>query len=263
MRTSKILLFLLPIVYAVILNAETMTGQNLDSIRKGVETHLKEIKNAALQYQIFKKDSLHSAGKLYLEGNKKALEKEIYKNGEIATHFKVTYVNPTGKSLYYNSNLYHQGSIFKGEPPEFAYNNPCKLFMEVFRINIVEALQNRTCRLEGKEKINQDECYIVSGEINKDSKFRLWIAPEKDFRPLKMELKYGRVKGFTLFIQNIKLQNIDGIWFPVYGEILTIGTGDEIPFVIKVIDAKLNKSLSHEIFDIKFPPGTTITKGLP
>jgi hypothetical protein len=88
-----------------------------------------------------------------------------------------------------------------------------------------------------REAIGKHECIVLEATrfaIRDDTSvydLRIWIDPERNYRPLRMEKWYSpdnkdsvagvRGKRWELLdyvVDNIELQEIDGVWFPVCGE---------------------------------------------
>ena len=255
----------LSLVFFLTARAEIDKDEALKFIQDGVASRAQIIKSASMKYEVIfsgKKD-MKINGQMWIDGTSKAMEVESYEYGKLNLRFKVVSSDSVNKSFYYGDpekKEPNQGSILTAEPPEFVYPNPTHLFLYIFKTtNIVDALTNGTAQFEGKENIGDQECYIISGEISKYFKYRVWIAPDRDFRPLKIEHYYGEGKEGWKTATDIKLEKIDGIWFPTYAEMVPVGDEDVLPITIKVLEVELNKKLPDKTFDIEFPHGTWVS----
>lgn len=265
---KKTLVSMVALVFCLTLVAQAEDNNGmLTFVQNGVSSHIQIIQTASMKYYttIGSKGSNFN-GKWYLKGaNIRALEASLNLISGEKSSFKVVEANQCRKSLHYDSKGRTQGAILSDEPAEFAYTNPGFLFLEIFRTNIVDVLKDKTAQYAGKETIDGQECYIITGQIRADRRYKVWIAPERDFRPLRIDLYYGKEGGqgsFMVGIHNIKLEKIDGIWFPIYADKTSTGAKDAVPVAIRISEVKLNKSIPDDVFDIKFPPGTRVVDSL-
>ena len=156
---------------------------------------------------------------------------------------------------------------------------------------------------EQVELIDGRPCYVIEA-INLETDpsvhwaydVRAWIDYQRDYRPLKFE-KYRSIPGKNRFkvvsrrVDNIKLEQIDGVWLPIEGTRTTFSTNDIDPpegmtaarfgtlpseqrlqlgvfkltpmvptrkLEIDVESIRLNKGISPEAFTIAFPKGCEV-----
>ena len=146
-------------------------------------------------------------GNLYYSYDERPDGKDIYLSGSIQTYnfsFGVYYLFNT--LLGYNST-------------------------ERMTLSDIMTAANQVTVKDKPEYIDAHPCHVVdlvktytSEPGNKIYNLRIWIDPERDYRPLKLE-KYNDdndpdhyIKQLRLRLDNIKLDMIDGIWVPVYGQ---------------------------------------------
>ena len=56
-------------------------------------------------------------------------------------------------------------------------------------------LERYECKIIGMERLNDDNCYVIQAEKPSSRSFKIWIAPQKGFRPIKIENRF--VVGHT------------------------------------------------------------------
>lgn len=259
------LLILLTSISSFMVVGENTLSDKLEFIQKGIEYNIKQIQNIEIEFEsiLMGKENIRKIkGKFFLKDGNKALEGEIYENEELKDKFKVTYSNSIGKSLHYENikkGIPCSGSILSSEPPEFVYNYPARLFLEIFGEDMVKVIKNGNLKLIGEEKLDGQDCFVLSGEVGKWKEYKIWIDYNRSYRPLRIELVYKpkNEKYYTVLIENIVLKKILDTWIPVYGEIKS-DNPDIIPVKIKVLKVEINKEIPKEVFDIKYPPGTGI-----
>jgi len=156
---------------------------------------------------------------------------------------------------------------------------------------------------EQVELIDGRPCYVIEAinietdpSVHWSYDVRAWIDYQRDYRPLKFE-KYRSIPGKNRFkvvsrrVDNIRLEQIDGIWLPIEGTRTTFSTNDIDPpkgmtaarfgalpseqrlqlgdfrltpmvptrkLEIDVESIRLNKGISPEAFTIAFPKGCEV-----
>ena len=123
--------------------------------------------------------------------------------------------------------------------------------------SIVE-LDNEIKKVNGFNTIRVDEYVMIEG--TKAHSKSIYFSPEHGFAIVKIEL-YNGVKATAAF-DVLELKEVkDGIWFPVHG--CRSGSSPGVPKnIIKVTNVVINQGLNKEYFDIEFPPGTEIHRGI-
>ncbi len=88
-----------------------------------------------------------------------------------------------------------------------------------------------------REIIDGHPCHVIEAinietdpVVKRSYDVRVWIDPERDYRPLRFEKYYGfggnnRWKVLSRRVDNIKLEKIEDIWFPVEGTRTTYKKG--------------------------------------
>lgn len=109
----------------------------------------------------------------------------------------------------------------------------------------------------------------VSGDWHENATYdvRVWIDTERDFRPLRIETYYGyqgpmsiqqaisRQKRWMIFrniIDKIKLEKIDGLWFPVDGTFIYFQPAVILPPAGMTTDLFQNLPLERQVMTGKF-----------
>ncbi|HUW19986.1 MAG TPA: redoxin domain-containing protein [Sedimentisphaerales bacterium] len=126
------------------------------------------------------------------------------------------------------------------------------------------------------EKIDSRSCLVLEALGIADAEFiwdvRAWIDTGRDLRPLRVEIFYGgadnkRFKRIFRRIYDIKLRDVDGIWFPIEGKRDTFTTKWGYFQLLRVPTRKLmvdfdsvriNRGVPMEAFKIEFPPGSKV-----
>lgn len=107
-----------------------------------------------------------------------------------------------------------------------------------------EIIEGHTCVVLEAKKIDIGESCFQN--------YKVWIDSERDFRPLKIEIyrdtnPLNPYESLSRRIDNIKLQEINGIWYPVSGDIQYYRDGD-----ILISDGRDVRSLSMQEQEKKF-----------
>jgi hypothetical protein len=138
-----------------------------------------------------------------------------------------------------------------------------------------QALKNaRKLTLRKKpQKVDGQPCLVVEATGIKDAEWtadvKAWIDTGRDFRPLKVEvfIRTGSKRRLFRRIHDIKLKELDGVWFPVEGKRDTFTTkwayfsAPSVPtrrLLVDVNSLKINSGIESEKFTVKFPPGCKV-----
>lgn len=179
----------------------------------------------------------YSRGREYLNGTMYLNVPQISK--KVAQSFKFAF-DGQAMWIYRHDPLQnrHTGRITSLEPVNFTgYPNLNTLLGHDVhssgRLTVAEALRRaKEVRVQPiMEAINGHQCYVVEAiEIErsivpggKARDVRLWIDPKRDYRTLRLERYISepdpiRWEALVRRVDNIKLQQIDGIWIPIEGE---------------------------------------------
>jgi len=138
-----------------------------------------------------------------------------------------------------------------------------------------QALKNaRKLTLRKKpQKVDGQPCLVLEASGIKDVEWtadvKAWVDTGRDFRPLKVEIFISTGGSRRLFrrIHDIKLKELDGVWFPVEGKRDTFTTkwgyfsAPSVPtrrLLVDVNSLKINNGIESEKFTVKFPPGCKV-----
>ena len=183
----------------------------------------------------------YSHGREYIEGTLYLNIADIAKG--VPHPFKTTFDGEIMRLYRYDplpkrSTGRHTGRVTSLEPESFTgfptlngllghYVNPSG------RVTVAEALrQAREARVQpSMQDVDGHQCYVVEAvEIYKSvgpgldgGDVRLWIDPDRNYRILKLEMYDSkpppmRWKEIYRRVDNIKLQQIRGVWIPTEGE---------------------------------------------
>jgi hypothetical protein len=191
----------------------------------------------------------YEGGKEYCYGTVNYLPNEIYgiedcTNLELRTKATVQVKTAfDGSKCYFyrkSSNernpMRSRGAISPLDSGVFCYKITPNILMgydvkELGRSSLSEAiLQAESFSVrEEMEEINGHSCYVIeisSVEIdpadNEPWHAKVWIDPERGFRPLRIERCYGEGPNKYKILRNrtdiLELQQVDGVWFPTKGQ---------------------------------------------
>jgi len=252
----------------------------------------------------------YAGGKEFYTGTKYSFRPEKL-DPKVAREFSITKTFDGEKEMLLR--IQHDdasGTINSIDPETFrAFMTPNTLLgfdaRELSRQTLGEVLsESKSLTIWPKyDEINGHKCIVIEAlnvetdpEVKRTYDVRVWVDPDRDYRPLRFEKYFGfdgnnRWKIPCRVVENIKLQKFGDIWFPVAGERTTYGitgcqkpsnlsqeefeklTPEEVrkqgifsyePLVPKrklVIDdmtVKINASIPEERFSIKFPQGCRV-----
>lgn len=292
-------------------SAEELINNIIASERqiKDVQLHMTCTIPDANNKVFFDFDWGYEGGKEFYTGQKHLLNKPEF--SDIPTVYTVTKTFDGEKSYMLRidprEGAYPSGMISSINPDEFrAIVTPTSLLgfdaKTMSRQSLGEAIAEAesVAVREELEKIDGHSCQVIEAvnvEVDPSTKesydVRAWIDTERGFRPLKFEKcrhVVGPNKWKVIFrsVYNIKLKQIDGIWFPVEGDRTTfsirkvwppegmtqeqfdalsieerrqVGVFTFEPMVptrrleIQADSIRINKGIQPERFKIKFPVG--------
>jgi len=113
--------------------------------------------------------------------------------------------------------------------------------------------------LEKSDIIGDYSCYIIKIELEDGYVFKVWIAPEIGYRPVKVE-SYNSQKKLVYIKEPKYKKYTDNIWFPAEGVYsLYADNGKKWEEEkITVVECSINEKIPDDFFSIKFPSGTLI-----
>jgi hypothetical protein len=192
----------------------------------------------------------YEGGKEYLRGTENFLPNEMYEIENctnLKMHTKETVKTETAfdgsKCYFYRKSSNEQnpirsrGAVSPLNPSVFCYKLTPNILMgydvkEFGRSSLAETIkQAESFSIKrDMETINDRSCYVIeinSAEIDPGSKIpwdaKVWIDPERGFRPQRIEKYFGGVKGnnkYKVLRQRtdiLEMKQVDGIWFPIKG----------------------------------------------
>lgn len=190
-------------------------------------------------------------GKEYFRGTVNYLPNEVYETEDCTSlklHTKETVQIKTAfdgeKCFFYRKSSNERnpersrGAIAPLNPSVFSYKITPNVLMgydvkEFGRSSLAEAItQAESFHVkEAMEQVNGRLCYVIeidSVEIDPSSKVpwdaKVWIDPERGFRPVRIEKYLGGVEGdnkYKVLRQRtdvLEMRQVDGIWFPIKGQ---------------------------------------------
>ncbi|HNQ34804.1 MAG TPA: hypothetical protein PKN80_01930 [bacterium] len=194
----------------------------------------------------------------YLEGKKELVEDIAYIfNG--VNGYSIGYEN--GKVIGVTmQNRERVEKLFGKVPPEALFLRFWPLGIELQQILSDPALK----LLPDRESVEGSSCYVahlesVTGSLNPQNGYKIWLDPEKGFLPRKIEIYYsGKLKTV---LGPITLSNFgNNLWFPTGAKITTFSPDFPQGNIGRVIyeDIRINQNLGDEKFTPVFEPGTKI-----
>jgi len=253
----------------------------------------------------------YDSGKEFIEGYKWSGEDRDKPTAKI----KYAFDGEAQRNFRYNTGEnFTTGGIYGFTPDTFTvYMTPKALLGYSMKQHAQESfgeILSRAERIKVREKterIDGHSCCVLEAVGIQDGDclydIRVWIDSQRDFRPLKIEKFYSPEDGYhsnlyerwlalCIRVDNIKLKQLNAIWFPVQGDrqffsqkiLPPEGMTDEefkkafshlsveeqvkkakyivIPRGqnrrIKVSDIKINEGIDSEEFTIKFPQGCRV-----
>jgi outer membrane lipoprotein-sorting protein len=119
------------------------------------------------------------------------------------------------------------------------------------------ALQN--VRITGEEVLDGVSCQVVEASVvNSDVTYKVWIAPDRMYRPVKTEIRTGTG------IKEVRTQfrQYGEVWFPsqIIVELLFSLDGSNPEFRNRTTltvdkDYQINTDVSDTLFQLRFPKG--------
>jgi hypothetical protein len=124
--------------------------------------------------------------------------------------------------------------------------------------------QLKNLRITGEEMQDGILCKVIEGDvINSDIGYKVWLSPEKMYRPLNVE---KRSQTSLIIVHNSLKGYENNLWFPEHVSVKTfyfdtdakVFVLEEQLFLTVQSDFEINTDVPDSIFEITFPSGLTL-----